>query len=106
MDPSPRFTASEKFKVILLSISTFLKLFPSNDGEKEDIVGAVVSILIGNAEEDNDVLPALSVAVAVMEKLPPDRVDEVMEKAPSLSAVALPKFVLMLSPIKLWLEHW
>ena len=64
-------------------------------------MGAVASTVIDNDEDSDEVLPAASVAVAVNEYVPSLRVDDVMENAPLLSAVAEPKLVLKLSPIKL-----
>ena len=57
-------TASEKVKIILLSVATAVA---SSAGENEEIVGAVVSTVIDNAEDVEDVLPAVSVAVAFKE---------------------------------------
>ena len=56
-------------------------------------LGAIVSTVIDKAEEDDEVFPAASVAVPVNEYDPSLRVDEVIEKAPLLSAVAKPKSV-------------
>ena len=56
-------------------------------------LGAVLSTDIYKADDVDEVLPALSVAVAVNEYDPSLRVDEVIEKAPLLSAVAEPKSV-------------
>ena len=96
-------TASEKMRTILLVVAIAVAL---SAGENEEIVGAVVSIVIDNEEEADEVLPTESVAVAVKEWLPSGRVDDVIENTPLLSAVAEPKLVLKLSPIKLWLAHW
>ena len=60
-----------------------------------DIKGAVASMVI-DKEEEEDVLLAASVAVAVKEYVPSLRVEEVTEKAPLLSAVPEPKRVVPL----------
>ena len=59
----------------------------------EGALGAVVSTVIDKADDADDVLPALSVAVAVSEYEPSLRADEVIEKAPLLLAVVEPKSV-------------
>ena len=59
-------------------------------------LGAVVSIVIDNDEDEVDILPRESVAVAVNEYVPSLRVDDVMENAPLLSAVPEPKRVVPL----------
>ena len=56
-------------------------------------LGAVVSIVIDKADDIDEVLPALSVAVAVNEYDPSLRADDVIEKVLLLSAVAEPKSV-------------
>ena len=55
--------------------------------------GEIVSIVIDRAEEVVDVLPAVSVAVVVNECVPSLRAEDVIEKAPLLSAMADPKSV-------------
>ena len=50
-------------------------------------------ILIFNADDTPEMFPAASVAVAVSEWLPSLSVDDVIENAPLLSAVAEPKSV-------------
>ena len=63
-------------------------------------------MFIDKAEEEDEVLPAASVAIAVNEYELSLRVVDVIENAPLLSAVADPKLVLKLSPINPWFEHW
>ena len=63
-------------------------------------LSAVVSTVIDKAEEEGEVLPETSVAVAVNEYVPSLKVDNVIEKSPLLAAIAEPKLVLRLSPIK------
>ena len=82
--------------VIVGVASLFLEEVVRDDGA----ISAVVSTVIDKADDPDDVLPALSVAVAVSEYEPSLRADEVIEKAPLLSAVAVPKYFLKLSPIK------
>ena len=68
--------------------------FPREVLVKDDgALGAVESIVIDKAEEEIEVLPAESVAVAVNEYAPSFRAEVVIEKAPLLSAVAEPKSV-------------
>ena len=55
---------SEKVKTILLLVATAVA---SSAGENEEIIGDVTSTVIDKAEEEVDVLPAESVAVAVRE---------------------------------------
>ena len=57
-------TASEKLRTILLVVATAVAL---SAGENEEIVGDVVSTVIDNAEEAEEVLSEASVAVAVKE---------------------------------------
>ena len=54
-------------------------------------LSAVLSTVIDKAEEEGEVLPETSVAVAVNEYVPSLKVDNVIEKSPLLSAVAEPK---------------
>ena len=54
--------------------------------------GAVVSIVMERAEEEEETLPAESVAVAVIEYVPSEIAEDgVNEKLPSLSAFVVPK---------------
>ena len=62
--------------------------------------------MIFRGDEEPEVFPETSVAVAVNEYVPSLKVDVVIEKSPLLAAIAEPKLVLRLSPIKPWLEHW
>ena len=61
--------------------------------KEEGALGAVVSTVIDKAEDDEEVLPAASVAVAANEYEPSLRADEVIEKFPLLAAVVEPKSV-------------
>ena len=75
--------------VIVGVVSLAEEVFDKDEGA----LGAVVSTVIDKTEEEAEVLPAASVEVAANEYEPSLREDEVIEKFPLLSAVAVPKSV-------------
>ena len=70
-----------------------LSLTGEEEVREDGAPGAVASTVIDKALDNDEVLPAASVAVAVNEYEPSLRVDELIEKTPLLSAVADPKSV-------------
>ena len=58
--------------------------------------GAVVSIVIANGAEADDVLPAVSIAIAIKEYVPVLSIEEVIEKTPFSFVFAEPKRVVPL----------
>ena len=58
--------------------------------------GEVVSIVIANGAEADDVLPAVSIAIAIKEYVPVLSIEEVIEKTPFSFVFAEPKRVVPL----------